>query len=255
LKLLVNPFAWYLLLQSVALCALLRWTNGRSRKMAAALSVLTLLLATFSLPLMRSGLEASLRVTPAADNAPAPALIFVLGGGYLPGPTPEQDVLVVESHERVMQGVRLWRRHHEARLVFSGAASDYADIRGVDRLVQLMAETARNHGVTAAAVILEPRSRNTWEHPVEALKLTGVQPATPVAVVTSEWHMPRAQREFCRHFESVHAYPVVRVPRSGSWQDIIPDAGSLAANTTLAREWVGMFWYAILGAGGPPSRC
>ena len=41
--------------------------------------------------------------------------------------------------------------------------------------------------------------------------------------------------------------------RSGGWQHLIPDAGTLDANTTMARKWVGMLWYAILGL--PPLKC
>lgn len=244
-KFLVNPFAWCLLFQSLALYAVQRSLTSRRRAIALATFCVTLLLAVLSTPLSRAGLEASLMLAPAPPTT-APAFIFVLGGGYLPGTTPEEDVLIPESQQRVLRGVALWGRYTGARMVFSGAADDYNGTRPADRLVQLMAETARSRWVPASAVVLEPRSHNTREHPVEALTLPGVLSSTPIAIVTSDWHMRRALREFCRHFQHVHAYPVPSATRPVVWQDIVPDAGALAANTVLLREWIGMLWYVIL---------
>ena len=163
---------------------------------------------------------------PTSNGGVAPAFIFVLGGGYSPGMIPDEDILVTESQRRVLHGVSLWRRYPDARLVFSGVAYEYASIRKPDRLVQLMAGTARVRGVPASAVLLEPRSGNTREHPIEALTLPGVTAATPIAVVTSGWHMRRAQREFRRYFQHVRPYPVPSSLRPVAWQDLVPDAGS-----------------------------
>ena len=248
MKLLVSPFVWYLLLQAAGLVVLQRRASGRSRVPLRALLLVTLLLAAASTPLTRRGLEASLSLGSASDSSVAPAVVFVLGGGYLPGAHPDEDVLAVESEQRVLYGVTLWRRYPGAHLVFSGASYDYAGIREPDRLAQLMAELALERGVPASAVVLEPRSRNTRDHPIRALALSGVTPATPIAVVTSGWHMRRARREFCRHFQQVGVYPVLPVQRAFGWRDFIPDAYALDANTTLMREWVGLLWYAILGA-------
>ena len=255
MKLLVNPFFWYLLLQSAGLLALQRHSIGFSRAVLRALLLLTLLLTIAATPLTRRGLEASLGLAPTSNGAMAPVFIFVLGGGYLPGVISDEDILVSESQRRVLHGVTLWRRYPDARMVFSGAEFEYEGIRGTDRAVLLMAETARNRGVPAEAVLLEPRSRNTREHPVEALSLPGVTSAIPIAVVTSGWHMRRAQRTFCRYFQQVQTYPVSEVQRPMGWQDFIPDAGTLSTNTTLLREWAGMLWYDILGVQGQAQKC
>ena len=121
----------------------------------------------------------------------------MLGGGYDPGVIPDEDILSTESQRRVLHGVTLWRRYPDARLVLSGAM-EYLGRRNLGRHAQLMAEVSVNQGVPASAVLLEPRSRNTREHPIEALTLPGVTSATPIAVVTSGWHMRRAQRDFYR---------------------------------------------------------
>ena len=254
MKFLVNPLLWYLLVQSVGLVALQRRTTGRSRGWLRALLLLTLLLGLVSTPRFRAGLEASLQVPASASTAVAPAFIFVLGGGHVPGAIPDEDVLVKESQQRVLHGVAVWRKYPDARIVLSGAA-DQQGTRDADRLVQLMAETARSRGVPASAVLLEPRSRNTGEHPIQALRLPGVTQSLPIGVVTSGWHMRRARREFCRYFEHVQAYPVPVLAQPISSRDWLPDADSLGASTTLAREWVGMLAYAILTGPWHPAKC
>lgn len=255
MKFLVNPFLWYLLLQAAGLLVLQRRSADRSRIWIRTLLFLTLLLAIFSTSFIRRGLEASLVVPPFSGNTVAPAFIFVLGGGYQPGIIPDEDFLAAESQRRVLHGITLLRRYPNARMVFSGAAYEYKSIREVGRLVQLMAEAAQSRGVPMSAVLLEPRSRNTREHPIEALRLPGVTSSTPIALVTSSWHMRRAQREFCRYFKQVQSYPLLEVQSTLGWQDFIPDAGALVVNTVMLREWVGMLWYAILGNEDPVLKC
>lgn len=250
MKFLVSPFSWYLVLQAAGLVVLLRRMSGRSRALLRVLLLLTVLVAAASTPVTRRALEASLSPRPMSDTTLAPAFIFVLGGGYLPGARPDQDVLVEESEQRVLRGVSLWRRYPAARLVFSGATYDYSGLREPDRLAQLMAEVALERGAPSLSVLLEPHSRNTREHPIQALALSGVTPVTPIAVVTSAWHMRRARREFCRYFQHVQAYPVPSDLQRTQWRDVLPDARTLDVNTTLLREWVGMLWYAIVTPRG-----
>lgn len=208
----------------------------------------TLVLMIASTPFARKGLEASLTLAAPSPDTMIPAFIFILAGGYVPGVTPAEDILVTETQRRVLHGVTLWRRYPKARLVFAGAAYDHEDTRGVDRMAQLMAVMALNTGVPASAALLEPRSRNTREHALEALRLPGVTPDTPIAVVTSGVHTRRARREFARYFRRVQTHPVPSVPRPLGWNDFIPDAGVLGGSTVLLQEWVGMFWYAVLAA-------
>ncbi len=244
MKGLVNPLLWCLLPQFAVLVVLVRRETGPTRKMLRALLVLSLVLAAMSTPLSRTGFEASLAVPTASDSTTAPAFIFVLGGGYRPGVTPDEDILVDESQRRVLHGVTIWRRYPDAHLVLAGA-TDYHGKRELDRQARLMSQAAMGQGVPASAVLLEPRSHNTREHPVQAVTLAGVTPETPIALVTSSWHMRRARREFCRYFQQVQAYPVPEVRHPVGWRDFIPTADALDDNTTLLREWAGMLWYAV----------
>lgn len=252
MKSLVNPLFWYLLLQAVGLLVLMRRKGGR---VVGGLLALTMILMAASTPWARYALESALQVPATKNPVQAPAYIFVLGGGFFAGATPAADILTTDSQRRVMQGAALWRRHPTARLVLSGTEATYAGVRAPERLGELMAKVARDQGVAASAIMIEPHSRNTFEHPIEALRLPDVNAEQPIAVVTSGWHMRRAQREFCRHFNQVMVDPLPSMTRPGGWQSWLPDAAALNANTSLVQEWVGMFWYTLRSAAGPAPKC
>jgi uncharacterized SAM-binding protein YcdF (DUF218 family) len=250
LKLLVDPIGWYLVLQGVGLVVIHRSAVGRPRQVVPGLALLTILLGIAAMPLTGTGLERSLRLTRVSSGVTPPEFIFVLGGGYVAGARPEDDVLVVESLRRVLYAVEVWRSHPTSLLVFSGGGTEGTGERGEDRLAGLMAQVARRNGVPASAVLLEARSRNTRQHPMEGLKLPGVTRATPVGIVTSAWHLRRARREFSRHFQYVESYPIPQARRVAGWRDIVPSSSGLQDNTILIREWFGILWYSVLARLG-----
>lgn len=256
MKSLVNPLLWFLLLQTAGLCGLLWCLSGRSCMVLWSLLILSILLGIVSTPLAWRGLEASLKVASSSpDSAIAPAYIFVLGGGYLPGSISEEDVLVMESQRRVLHAVTLWRQFPNARMVLSGAVYEYEGIRDPDRLAQLMADIAMCRGVPKSSILLESRSINTREHPIEALKLPDVYPNTSIGVVTSDWHMRRAEQEFRRYFQQVYTYPVLPLRDTQGLQSLIPAVDALGANTIFLQEWVGILWYKILGLRDALVNC
>lgn len=204
----------------------------------------SLLLAILALPVTNSALEASLRTVAAEKVAVSPVYIFVLGGGYQMGPDQSEDLLILESQRRVLRGIAVWKSFPNARLVFSGASG--GEGRTDEHHAALMRNMAKAGGVPEEQIVMETQSVNTRMHPIKALRLIGVSAATPIGVVTSAWHMRRAQLEFCRYFQHVSLFPVLVAVRPVQWQDFVPDAHALTNNTTLLREWVGIFWYTIL---------
>ncbi len=209
------------------------------------LVLLLLGLGALSTPSVSRGLERSLSISVNDQKTGAPAYIFVLGGGYLPGVSLDQDVLVVESSRRVLTAVAWWREYPQAKLVLSGAEKGIKN-RLNNRLAQLMAETAMWQGVPKAHLLLEDSSTNTREHPIKALELPGITSKTQIGLVTSGWHMRRARREFYRYFSAVRIRPVSLSSESGTWQNFIPDSNALGASTIFLREWAGIIWYNVL---------
>ena len=243
LKSLFNPLLITLLIQIVATGLWWQRHENLQRRLPILLLCSTLLLAILALPVTKSALEVSLRKEVAEKAAFSPAYIFVLGGGYQLGPDPSEDLLFLESQRRVLRGVVVWKSFPTARLVFSGASGGEGRSNG--HHAALMRDIAISGGVPEAQIVMETRSINTRMHPIEALRIPGVSASTPIGVVTSAWHMRRAQHEFCRHFQHVALFPVPVAVSPMQWQDFVPDAHALDNNTTLLREWAGLFWYAI----------
>jgi uncharacterized SAM-binding protein YcdF (DUF218 family) len=244
MKIIVSPFLWFFFLQVAGMLLLLRWDPiKRCRSLIRLLLVLTFLLTIISTPLTGNWLKNTLAIHPTENSTTPPVAIFVLAGGYLPGATSVEDVLGAESQRRVLHAVGIWRRYPNAILVFSGAQG----MLGPERLTQLMADVAMCQGAPISSILLEPRSTNTREHPIEALKLPGMTSTTSIGIVTSDWHIRRAEQEFRRYFRQVYTYPLSPLRVTQGLQSLMPSADSLDDNTTLLREWVGILWYKILG--------
>lgn len=179
-----------------------------------------------------------------APKLTAPDYIFVLGAGYNPGVTDEQDMLGGECYHRVLTAVALWRQFPRAKFVLSGGGTDYPE-RPIERLGQLMRKAAILNGVPATQIIMEPHSLNTRQHPIEALKLPGVTANEPIALVTSGWHMRRARREFDRYFLKVGCSPVLLQNEPVKFYSFMPNSDAMSRNTVFLQEWIGMGWYGI----------
>jgi len=210
-------------------------------------------LAALSTPLVTRGLELSLSINQNEQGMVSLEYVFVLGGGYLPGHTPVQDVLGTESVRRVLTAVMWWRDHRGATLVFCGVSGDTA-IRPAERLPRLMAEMASFYGVPETHILLESVSRNTREHPQAALTLPGISTDSSIGIVTSGWHMRRAYREFSRYFTTIQIRSVSPNPVQAGWRGLIPNINSLQSSGVYLQEWIGMAWYVLRGSGWMPER-
>ena len=249
MKAFINPLIGLFIIQLILLISLR--SAGRWRQISTwqrrtwwACAWLYLLLLLFSTPFGRNALEAGLidQVSQASDQISC-SYIFVLGGGYEPGVEPENDVLVRETQQRVQAAVVWWRVQQSAELVMTGAALVQGRTEG--RMVELMAEEAIARGLPRSRIVLERYSENTRRHPVEALKLPNITPATPIGIVTSSWHARRSANEFKKHFYAVISRPVPRVRNSIKVDDFVPAAECLASSTTLLREYGALLWYSV----------
>jgi uncharacterized SAM-binding protein YcdF (DUF218 family) len=108
-----------------------------------------------------------------------------------------------------------------------------------------MRETALQHGVPATAITIEAQSFNTREHAQRIAALPGITRTTRIGLVTSAWHMRRAQGAFARHFTTVIPFLPPRRPRTLVINDFLPSSAALRATTTMLHEWVGIAWYAL----------
>src|SRR6185437_10459810 len=90
---------------------------------------------------------------------------------------------------RVERGVALLRRGAAPLLVLSGGGAPLSEAAA-------MRELALREGVGEAALLLEPRSRNTFENARETARLLQDRGLGRVVLVSDRYHLPRARLLF-----------------------------------------------------------
>lgn len=237
-----SPLAWAVVLL-VALALGWRRLPRWLRRTGVVIEVLLFALTT---PLGANALTRLVesRLPPApACAAPVPNTVVVLGGGFARAPSSPSDFAALQpwSLHRVFTAVDLWRVLPGARFVISGGA------RGPIPEAVPMAALAQRLGVPAADIVLEGRSRNTWEN---ARDTAALSPAIPrrIWLVTSDLHMPRALGAFRAWGFSVCAWPSERQdarPRF-SVALLVPSGRAASEATRALHELLGGIDYAWL---------
>jgi uncharacterized SAM-binding protein YcdF (DUF218 family) len=170
----------------------------------------------------------------------SPEFIFVLGGGYELGANNTQDFLGTESIRRVNAASALWQKYPKSRVVFSGNQPGTEEDREPTRHGELSSEHAQTLRLDKARIIIESASSNTREHPIEALKLSGVKRDSLIAIVTSDFHLRRATVEFKKHFLNVESFGTGDAASGLSWLDFVPLATHLDENAYRVKEFAGI---------------
>ena len=175
----------------------------------------------------------------------SPEFIFVLGGGYEVGATPPEDFLGTESIRRLNAASVLWRKYPQAMVVFSGQEPGTESERPPTRHGELAAERAVSLGLSKSRIIIESTSFNTQGHAIQAKTLSGVKSDTPIALVTSNFHLRRALREFQRYFSNVYSFGTEDQDFGFSLFSFVPFTASLDDNTYRIKEFVGIIVYQL----------
>lgn len=184
--------------------------------------------------------DAVLSTESSPDASWSPEFIFVLGGGYELGANNAQDFLGTESIRRVNAASALWQKYPSSKVVFSGRQPGTEDDREPTRHGELSSEHAISLGLASSRIIIESSSSNTREHPIEALKISGVSRDSKIAIVTSDFHLRRATGEFKKHFASVESFGTGDAASGLSWLDFVPLATHLDENAYRIKEFAGI---------------
>jgi uncharacterized SAM-binding protein YcdF (DUF218 family) len=122
-------------------------------------------------------------VRPPSISAVAADAIVVLGCPLAPDGAASPAL-----HRRVERAVELYRAGAAPLLVLSGGGGG----RGRRAEAEAMRELALLGGVPAASLVLETRSRNTFENAVETAALMREAGIGRVLLVSDAYHLPRA---------------------------------------------------------------
>lgn len=178
-----------------------------------------------------------------ADAPLPPALarcryVVVLGGGHSDSPGfSANNQLSSSSLARIVEGIRILRQLPEARLITSGPGAV-----GYTTHAATLARVATEFGIARERIILTETGRDTEEESQNVRALVG---DTPLALVTTAWHLPRATGLFRRAGMDVLPCPTDHLARPGSrfsWGDLDWDIASLERSTAAVRERLGYAW-------------
>ncbi|MER8749896.1 YdcF family protein [Mesorhizobium sp. M1050] len=174
--------------------------------------------------------------------------IVVLGGGF------EGSINLVRggyelnsSGDRMVEAAILARRFPTAKVIVSGDTGElFPDGEG-DAATAPRLFTAL--GVTADRLILENKSRNTYENAVFSKELVTPKPGETWLLVTSAFHMPRAKALFDKAGFATVPWPVDYRTSGREGIGLFRDnpADSLQATTVAIREWIGLIAYWLSG--------
>ena len=235
----------FLLLAGAALGALRLKRTGRAAAAAAAL-LLVLSAWTSVGALMLNPLEERFE-RPAAMPARVDGIV-VLGGGFEGAINLVRGGYELNSGgDRFVEAAVLARRYPDARVLISGGTGALVlegegDADTAPRLLSAL-------GVDQTRLLLENRSRNTYENALFSKELANPKPGETWLLVTSSFHMPRSVGLFRKVGFAVVPWPVDYRTSGEEGIGLFRDnpADSLQTATMAVREWIGLVAYWLAG--------
>lgn len=255
----VSKIAWFFatpsnLLISLILLGLILsfWTRTRQVGLGVALFFT---LATIGLGLLPVAnyilLPLEERFPPYKDVGRPVDGIILLGGAVEASESAARGSIVAnESSERVLETIRLARRYPEARILISGGGGTVFGDGAAE--APIIAAFLQSLGIKASRLVVEDRSRTTYENAVYSRDLAKPREGERWLLVTSAWHMPRSVGVFDKAGFPVIPYPV-DFRTAGGMAGQRPFAfvsDGLRRLDVGAKEWAGLIGYFATGRTG-----
>ncbi len=181
----------------------------------------------------------------AVQDMPSAEAIVILGGttrGIVPGTgMPDLD----DGVDRIIHGARLFKAGKAPIILLSGGG-----MPGYPSEAERMAELLRLMDIPAESLVPETESRNTRENGIKTQRILEQQGIRKVLLVTSAYHMRRAQAIFAElGIASIPAATDYRlVERPPSPLDWLPHGGNQKMITTGIKEYIGFWVYSLMSA-------
>lgn len=235
-----------LLLPTGLILGLLLWglTTRRKSPIWAAL----MLFGLCSLPVLSDRFVAAVeghgqRLVP--DAMPRADAIVVLSGMIKIAPGPAAIPEWGEASDRFWGGLDLYQAGKAPRLIFTGGWVPWRPDQHPEG--EYLRDMALAQGIAPTAITVTDPVSNTAAEAEAIQALLGDQPT--ILLVTSAFHMPRAQGLFERVGCTVVPYPVdfyVNLSRPWSILDFLPNADAFQRTELAWRELVGRAYYGRL---------
>ena len=181
------------------------------------------------------------------EMAPAADAIVLLGGGTKPirGDMIYPDLS--DSADRIWHAARLYHAG-KAPLIIASSGNVSGNSKRPSR-ARAMRTLLDALGVPDDAIVIEERSRNTRQNAVFTEKIAAGRGIRRVLLVTSYWHLRRAEAVFRR--VGLEVIPVAADYKGRRRRffvsDLLPHIGHLSFNSVLIKEHLGYFVYRLRG--------
>jgi uncharacterized SAM-binding protein YcdF (DUF218 family) len=222
---------------------------GRRRLMGAGAASAFLILALSAWTSL-----GAMMLNPLEERFPKPALpqkvdgIVVLGGGFEGAINLARGGYELNSSgDRYVETAILARHFPMAKIVVTGGTGSLfsgseGDADTAPRLFTAL-------GIAPDRLILEDRSRNTYENAVFTRAMVTPRPGETWLLVTSAFHMPRAKALFDKAGFATIPWPVDYHTSGREGVSLFSDdaVSSLQVTTIAMREWIGLVAYWLTG--------
>jgi len=154
-----------------------------------------------------------------------------------------------QSVDRLLQTIALYKKGKIKTILLSGGSGRLTNPD--EKESPIIKEVLLVAGVSEKDILMESKSRNTWENAKYSSQMIKDQASDgKVLVITSAWHMRRSLACFSKSGLKVEPYSVDE--RSGimtytpdRW--LIPGTEPLTKWNALIHEWVGCLAYKMMG--------
>jgi len=177
----------------------------------------------------------------AIDNADA---IVVLSGMLEINEVGDSTYVEWGDPDRFFGGIALFKAGKAQKLVFTGGKMPWDKAKKTEG--EVLKEYAISNGITSEKILVTKDVENTADEALAVKELIG--PSKRIILVTSAYHMYRAQRLFEQQGFVVIPYKVDYKAAGNSTVTVmyyLPNAGNLELTETGIRELLGRFFYLI----------
>lgn len=185
------------------------------------------------------------------STVPMAQAIVVLSTGRVQPPG-DPNVSEWTDADRFYGGIELYKANKAPLLVFTGGWVPWRPNAIPEG--EVLMQYAADLGIPRGRMLTTRQATNTEEESravaVLLAKRLGPNAAPRVLLVTSAYHMRRAQMLFRRAGLEVAPFPVdFKVPAEESLTalDLLPNGGSLSLSETALREFYGLAFYRLFG--------
>ena len=195
-----------LLILLIAIFHFRNWKSALNRTIIVSLVVVSITIFTAPAQLLVRNLENKHPQPSAAEIAESGGLI-VLGGALIEGRTPfeRNQNLINENGERLTTSLQLLRQYPKMKMIYSTYSGQLLPNGTTEN--QAAKKFYEAQGIPSDRLLLENKSRNTYENAKESLEV--INPGdTPWILLTSATHMNRSVKTFEEAGWKIIPYPV-----------------------------------------------